>query len=96
MVPGVRSLKFAASRKCLRARRLDGKLIAGGSFNTAGGAPASRIANWDGSSWQPFGSGLLNVRSLAVYDGELIAGGGFSTGVARWDGVTWQTRSHTA
>ena len=52
MVPGVRSLKFAASRKCLRARRLDGKLIAGRSFNTAGGAPASRIANWDGSSWQ--------------------------------------------
>jgi hypothetical protein len=32
------------------------QLIAGGGFNTAGGAAAKRIASWNGSSWSTLGS----------------------------------------
>jgi hypothetical protein len=76
----------------------NGSLIAGGSFTTAGGGAANRIARWNGSNWQQLGSGMNgNVNALTVYNGELIAGGGFTTagGVAadsidRWDGSSWQ------
>ena len=49
-------------------------LYAGGSFEEAGGHPASCIAKWDGTTWSPLGSGLThssvypNVRALAVFD----------------------------
>lgn len=75
-----------------------GDLIAGGSFSTAGGQPASRLARWDGASWSEFGgiSGSL-VKSLAIFQGELHAGGdlvAFSGDpgdwIARWDGAHWQ------
>jgi hypothetical protein len=76
----------------------NGELIAGGSFTTAGGISASKIARWDGTDWQPLGSGMNDsVRSLTVYNGELIAGGYFTTAggvsanhIARWNGTTWQ------
>ncbi len=64
-------------------------LYAAGSFATAGGTSASRIARWDGASWTALGSGLastgvLNGAALAAYDdgaGEgpsLFAGGRFT------------------
>ncbi len=73
----------------------DGALIAGGQFTTAGGVGASRIAQWDGTSWSALGSGIdSDVRALAVYDDALIAGGQFTTAggvavgnIARWDGT---------
>ncbi|MGQ0553485.1 MAG: hypothetical protein ACT4PU_09735 [Planctomycetota bacterium] len=34
------------------------QLYVGGSFTIAGGAPASRIARWDGSMWSALGAGL--------------------------------------
>lgn len=78
-------------------------LYAAGDFTTADGAPASRIAKWDGSTWSPLGSGLDGeVRVLTAIDAgqpggpALIAGGRFSTAggtaasrVAKWDGTTW-------
>ncbi len=72
------------------------ELVAGGFFTTAGGAPANRIARWDGSAWQPFGTGMGGanpvVFSLTTWDPdgagplipELIAAGRFLTA----DGVT--------
>jgi hypothetical protein len=54
---------------------------------------------WDGEAWEPLGAGFDDgsVRSLVVYNNELIAGGFFteSNGVmvnriARWDGNNWQ------
>jgi hypothetical protein len=80
----------------------NGELIAGGHFTTAGGVPCSHIARWDGSVWQPLGSGMAGgyftvVYALTVYNGELIAGGWFTTAggvpcndIARWDGSNWQ------
>jgi len=79
-------------------------LYAGGSFNTAGGVSASRIAKWDGSSWTPLGSGMNgfngSIVALTVFDDgtgpALYAGGSFTTAggvsasrIAKWDGSTW-------
>jgi len=76
----------------------DGRVYAGGEFETAGGVPARGIAAWDGSAWTPVGVGLGTVNALALdLDGSLLAGGRFSTPgglpsnqVARWSGSGWQ------
>ncbi len=81
-----------------------GELIAGGNFVTANGAvtTVNHIARWNGTSWQPVGTGPTvgmnnTVRALAVFGGQLIAGGDFITAggqsasfVARWNGSSWQ------
>jgi hypothetical protein len=41
---------------------------------------ASGIARWNGTTWQPLGTGIGGgVYALTVYNGELIAGGNFTT-----------------
>ena len=69
------------------------KLIAYGSFETAGGVAAKNIAAWDGSAWSPLGPGISGWwQPLAVYDGKLIAGTiGEGDDVAVWDGASWST-----
>ena len=72
-------------------------LYVGGEFSVVGNVLASNIAKWDGTQWQPLGSGMNDeVRALTVYNGELIAGGEFNTAggkeanyIARWDGTSW-------
>jgi hypothetical protein len=80
-------------------------LIAGGSFSYSLGSEVSNIAAWDGSQWQPLGSGTNGpVTGLAVVDYDdagpqppmLIASGGFSTAggtsqpwIAAWNGSAW-------
>lgn len=75
-------------------------IFAGGLFATAGGIPASAIAQWSGA-WAPVPNQPLNgmdnaVHSLAVYQEKLMAGGLFThaagipaNSIAQWDGVTW-------
>ncbi|MEW6200150.1 MAG: hypothetical protein AB1601_15980 [Planctomycetota bacterium] len=76
-------------------------LVVGGEFSIAGEVFASGVAGWNGTRWQPLGSGITGdcpyVNALAVYNGELIAGGGFTTArgvtcnsIARWNGSQWQ------
>ena len=76
-------------------------LVVGGDFTVAGDVIANNIAAWDGTTWQPLGSGMGGdwpyVHALTVYNGELIAGGYFTTAggnpasyIARWNGATWQ------
>jgi len=76
----------------------DGALYAGGTFTTAGGGAASRIAKWDGSSWSALGSGTDgDVYAIAfgndgtLYVGGLFnnAGGGAANNIAKWDGSSW-------
>jgi hypothetical protein len=72
----------------------DGTLAVGGSFTTAGDAPANNVALWNGSAWSPLGSGVHEtVLALAAGPGgEVYLGGTDATGfVARWDGSVWQT-----
>jgi hypothetical protein len=72
-------------------------LYAGGEFKMAGGVPASRIAEWNGSSWSALGSGVnYAVLALAASGPNLYAGGIFTSAggvsanyVAQWNGSAW-------
>jgi hypothetical protein len=79
-------------------------LYAAGSFVTAGGVNAHRVAKWNGSSWSALSLGPDDwVNTLAVFDDgtgpALYAGGDFTTVdmdylhsvpyVAKWDGAHW-------
>ncbi|MGO8927466.1 MAG: hypothetical protein ACLQU3_11320 [Limisphaerales bacterium] len=76
-------------------------LYAGGEFTTAGGSAANSIAQWNGASWSPLGSGIgviayPDVRALAVSGSTLYAGGYFTnaggnaaTNIAQWNGSSW-------
>jgi uncharacterized membrane protein len=72
-----------------------GDLYAGGNFNVPGGT--LHIARWDGTQWNPVGSGVNKpVNALAVLNGNRFVGGDFETAggitvnkVAKWDGTTW-------
>ncbi len=72
-----------------------GGFIAGGTFATAGGAPAANIARWNGSAWSAVGGGISGaVQDVLVQpNGDILATGAFtmgeSRGVARWNGSTW-------
>jgi len=80
-------------------------LYVAGSFGTAGGTAASRIAKWDGLRWSPLGSGLNNqTYSMAVFDdgtgsslyvsGAFGQAGGVSVqGLAKWNGTAWSAVS---
>jgi LPXTG-site transpeptidase (sortase) family protein len=84
----------------VRALAVDasGNLYAGGSFTTAGGVAANRIAKWDGGTWSALGSGMNSyVYALAVDSNDkLYAGGWLTTAggvivnhIAKWDGSSW-------
>jgi len=80
-------------------------LYVGGSFTTAGGVPATNIAQWNGSYWTNLGSGIAQggdypngngVFALAVSGTNLYAGGSFITAggipaasIAQWNGSYW-------
>lgn len=74
-----------------------GDLVAGGTFDHAGGSPARGVARWDGSGWHPLDAGVDGlVTSIAVYGNTLLVGGQFSSAggspaanLAGWDGSTW-------
>jgi len=79
-----------------------GKLIAAGTFSTAGDTAASDVAQWDGFNWSPVGTGITSaccgVYDLSVWNGMLVAvgifeeaGGNPADGVAVWDGNTWSS-----
>jgi Secretion system C-terminal sorting domain len=76
---------------------LTGKLYAGGYFENMGGAEASSIAVYDGTTWSPLGTGVNgSVRCLKMMNGILYVGGYFTdaggvavTNVASWDGTAW-------
>jgi hypothetical protein len=56
---------------CRALAVFNGELVAGGSSTTAGGAPVSAIARWNGTVWQPMGTGFTSVTALGVYGGQL-------------------------
>jgi hypothetical protein len=79
----------------------DGTLYTSGTFTSIGGTSASRIASWDGTSWNALGSGLSGGEgyAMASFDGSLYAAGYFNSAggvdgtakIARWDGSSWNS-----
>ncbi|HMN97770.1 MAG TPA: hypothetical protein PKC43_14975 [Phycisphaerales bacterium] len=65
------------------------RLCVGGSFTSAGGGFAYRVARWNGTSWSSMQLGMVElssiVRALCVFDDgsgappSLVAGGAFTT-----------------
>lgn len=85
---------------CLDATN-DGKIIAGGTFTSAGGISALNVAMWNGSEWSAMSIGvsggnnwvttvITNLTNDAVYvGGDFFNAGGFSNNVfyvAKWSG----------
>lgn len=68
----------------------DGKLLATGSFTTAGGGATTlnRVGLWDGSAWSALASGLAATAGAhVIVGGKLYVTLG--SGVSQWDGVAW-------
>lgn len=63
----------------------DGDVLVGGAYQSAGGVPASSLARWTGSSWQPLSLVPASQGSLAsavaiarAPNGDLTIGGSFA------------------
>jgi trimeric autotransporter adhesin len=85
--------------------RASGTLVVGGTFDTAGGFSTRAVAEWDGTGWRRFLSGLEGtVAALAeMPSGDLYFGGLFASSrvlpapapvtpaqsVIRWAGSAW-------
>lgn len=78
-------------------RMPNGDLIACGSFTEIEGVAANNIARFDGSTWQPMGTGLDDAGTkLSLAGSDLIVSGDFTqvdgvpaSRIARWDGSSW-------
>ncbi len=81
----------------------NGNLIVAGRFTTLFNG-SNNIAQWNGKSWSGLGSGLscdfqgqsIWIKSMAVYNGNLIVGGIISSAggqavndIAQWNGTSW-------
>jgi hypothetical protein len=77
-------------------------LYVAGDFATAGGAPVSNIAKWDGVNWSPMNGGVdASIDAMGVWDdgsGPKLyvasysmtnAGGVPVSKMATWDGTSW-------
>lgn len=74
-------------------------LFVGGTFTAAGGIGANNIAQWNGVTFSPLGSGVnSDVRNFVITpDGQLIVRGQFTSAggvtitgaAARWNGAAW-------
>lgn len=78
------------------------RLLAGGTFTTANGESCPRIAQWDGTRWNPIGGGLPSGSVSAVaqsQDGRIAVGGTFrfnsATNLVIWRDGQWHSDAGT-
>jgi hypothetical protein len=77
------------------------ELYVAGDFSSAGGQPITRIARWNGTSWNSLGSGINgDAYGMAVWDdgsgpkllvnGAMTMAGGVPVSkIAMWNGTSW-------
>jgi len=80
---------------------INNDLFALGWFDSISNKSANRIAKWNGTAWDSFGTdlppGVVDVIvDAAYYKGEYYFGGSFNLGngfkeIIRWDGSQWKT-----
>lgn len=75
-------------------------LYAGGTFNGMGDTFSSKIARWDGESWNSLGMGLTSsvLAIERLQSSDLLAAGAFRAAggqilnlIGQWDGLVWST-----
>ena len=75
----------------------DGSTVyAGGTFNSSGGLPVTRVAVWKGANWSGLAGATVTSNALALYGGTPMATV-LDAGVRRpqlWDGSVWQPFNH--
>ena len=74
-------------------------VIVGGTIQSVNGLPLNGIARWNGTAFEPLGTGVTGTSVDAVVrrtNGDIVAGGAFSVAsgiaannIARWDGSAW-------
>jgi len=68
-------------------------LVVAGTFSSIDGVAANNVARWNGTAWQPMGSGLPHapLALAALPNGDVVAGGGYTfvDPVQRWNGTAW-------
>lgn len=72
----------------------NGGIVAAGVFASAGGIPANGVAQWNGSSWAPLGSGIFSGGMTTTPNGDVFVGAYISGGIwglLRWNGIAWTT-----
>lgn len=86
----------APSVQCL-IERLNGDIIVGGGFTTAGSVAARGVASWDGSSWRAFDAGIsaLHFRAsklvVRTNGSLLLVAFGLGSGLYEFINGTWTT-----
>jgi len=68
----------------------NGDLVAGGGFRNSGATPTAFVARFDGTSWQPYGSGM-NTTVFALAQRPSSAAGGASGGAGQIFAGGWFT-----
>lgn len=80
------------------AVRSDGLYAAGAITGVDGGGALSRVARWDGTTWQPVGHGLAgDCDDMISFNDDLLVVGAFTESggtvvnyAAAWDGQSWR------
>lgn len=71
----------------------NGDLLVAGDFTQAGGLNRTRVARWEGNTYQEMGNGLDGSIECAIEQaGIVLVGGSFqggSTDIAIWNGTAW-------
>jgi hypothetical protein len=96
------SLSYQSTVKSLAV--YNNELYASGTFDSAGGIPALRLAKWDGVSWSAVGTGLTTTTdfgeamSMIEFNSNLYIGGNIASAggvpvnnIAKWDGSNFSS-----
>jgi hypothetical protein len=100
--PGELSSQSVQTSVNAMALLLNGDVVCGGTFDTAGGSPASRVVrkSFATNQWSPMGTGVNGAVHAAatLSNNDVIVGGAFTAAgsistphIARWNSTAWSS-----